>query len=207
MKLNRGMRRSDSEPGTIHGGMTSHPCDAIPTDNTYPSPGDQLQSRRNSRQVAQKARMYAAVTLSRKLTQRLVNKSGDCNVAQSHVTNRKRKYFVDLFTTVVDMRWRWHVVMAATAFLITWSAFAGAWLAMAHFHGDVTERYNDSHQQCISNVYDVRSALLFSIETQTTIGYGSRGLQRSCPEGVVLLMIQSCIGVSIQVRHDTGETQ
>jgi hypothetical protein len=89
--------------------------------------------------------------------------------------------------------------MAAAAFLVTWNGFGVVWLLMAHAHQDIGQTGNDTHAPCIDNVYDFRTALLFSIETQTTIGYGYRGLQKHCSEGILLLMLQSCIGVSIQV--------
>ena len=48
-------------------------------------------------------------------------------------------------------------------------------MCVAYTHGDVWHADNDDDdwQPCISNVHDFRTALLFSIETQTTIGYGS----------------------------------
>jgi len=41
------------------------------------------------------------------------------------------------------------------------------------WHADNDDDDDDDWQPCISNVHDFRTALLFSIETQTTIGYGS----------------------------------
>jgi len=43
-------------------------------------------------------------------------------------------------------------------------------------------------------VYDFPTALLFSIETQQTIGYGYRCMNPSCPHAIALLMLQSCFG-------------
>jgi Inward rectifier potassium channel transmembrane domain len=204
MKVHRVIRRADSVPVAINGDVTSQHSDVRQTENSRDDVISSMTTSikldpRRSRPVAERARMYAAASKSQQPQRRLVSKTGDCNVSQSHVTIRKGKYLADLFTTVVDMRWRWHVIMAATAFLVTWIAFAVAWLAMAHAHHDIGQSGNDTHAPCIDHVYDFRSALLFSMETQTTIGYGYRVLQRHCPEGVLLLMLQSCIGVSMQV--------
>jgi len=47
-------------------------------------------------------------------------------------------------------------------------------------------------------VYDFTTALLFSIETQQTIGFGSRRMNPHCPEAILVMMCQSCFGVIIQ---------
>lgn len=39
------------------------------------------------------------------------------------------------------------------------------------------------------------TAFLFSIETEQTIGYGSRAITAKCPEGAILLQIQSLVGL------------
>jgi hypothetical protein len=208
MKVHRIIRRADSVPAAINGGVTSHHSEVLQTDGSGNDVTSYMTTSTNvlphrSRPVAERARMYAAAAASksRQSQSRLVSKAGDCSVSQSHVTIRKGKYLADLFTTVVDMRWRWHVLMASAAFLVTWSGFGVAWFVMAHAHHDIGRTGNDTHMSCIDNVYDFRTALLFSIETQTTIGYGYRVLQRHCSEGILLLMLQSCIGVSIQVSN------
>jgi len=55
---------------------------------------------------------------------------------------------------------------------------------------------------CVTDcqVYDFTTALLFSIETQQTIGFGSRRTNPDCPEAILVMMCQSCFGVIIQVR-------
>jgi len=42
------------------------------------------------------------------------------------------------------------------------------------------------------------SAFLFSIETQHTIGYGSRATTEECPEAIFVMCLQSIVGVVIQ---------
>ena len=44
-------------------------------------------------------------------------------------------------------------------------------------------------------MYDWSSAFLFSIETEQTIGYGSRAITTKCPEAAIVLQIQSLIGL------------
>jgi len=71
------------------------------------------------------------------------------------------------------MRWRYNVAMFGAAFIVSWTTFAIVWFAISYTHGDCQHADDDDWRPCISNVYDFWSALLFSIETQTTIGYGS----------------------------------
>ena len=43
---------------------------------------------------------------------------------------------------------------------------------------------------CVDDVADFTSAMLFSIETQHTIGYGGRAIRTECPHAIILLMVQ-----------------
>lgn len=147
--------------------------------------------------MAKRGRLFAS-TPSRLHKRRLVQKNGECNVKSRNVTKRKRKYIVDIFTTLVDMRWRYHLLLFALAFIVTWFTFGAIWYGIAISHMDDVYMGNDSWKPCVDNVYDYNSALLFSIETQTTIGYGFRVIQPHCSFGIFVMMVQSCLGLFIQ---------
>ncbi|KAL9696917.1 hypothetical protein quinque_000358 [Culex quinquefasciatus] len=51
---------------------------------------------------------------------------------------------------------------------------------------------------CISSIYSYTSCFLFSLETQHTIGYGSRATNEECPEAIFVMSLQSVHGVMIQ---------
>lgn len=54
------------------------------------------------------------------------------------------------------------------------------------------------HQSvCVYGVNSFTAAFLFSIETQVTIGYGTRAITDKCPEAILLLLIQSLLGLYI----------
>jgi len=129
-----------------------------------------VRDRRVLQTLVSRGRRFAA-----RQTRRIVHKDGSYNIASENVTQRRRRYLADLFTTLVDMRWRYAVAMFGAAFLLSWTTFALAWFGVAYAHGDVRHGAddNDDWRPCVSNVYDFPTALLFSIETQTTIGYGS----------------------------------
>ncbi len=187
--------------------------DSTPTIYAAPSPTQiSLTSllRSVSEAVAERGRSYAS-----RQTRRIILKDGTCNVASRNVTDRKRRYLADLFTTLIDLRWRWHVVMFTLAFVTSWTFFAVIWWTIAAVNGDLEFQQNVEtsvangangsvsglvdHERCIANVDDFRTALLFSIETQTTIGYGWRNTEPYCIIGIVVMMLQACVGVFIQV--------
>jgi potassium inwardly-rectifying channel subfamily J len=54
------------------------------------------------------------------------------------------------------------------------------------------------HVPCVSGLHDYTSAILYSIETQHTIGYGLRHITEQCSFAIGLFMVQSCFGILIQ---------
>ena len=126
------------------------------------------RDRRVLETMADRGRRFAG-----RQRQRVVDKDGLYSVTSQNVTERRRRYLVDIFTTLVDMRWRYIVAVFGATFIVSWTTFAVVWFSIAYAHGDCQHTDDDSWKPCISNVYDFHTALLFSIETQTTIGYGS----------------------------------
>ena len=48
---------------------------------------------------------------SRKLRRRLVYKNGECNISHTNIKKRRRRYLADIFTTLVDIKWRWNLLL------------------------------------------------------------------------------------------------
>ncbi|CAF3754446.1 unnamed protein product [Rotaria sp. Silwood1] len=62
-------------------------------------------------------------------------------------------------------------------------------------HGD----FEPSDQVlCVAGVTTFVGCILFSIETQQTIGYGTRSVTQQCTSGVIVLIVQSWFGLIIQ---------
>ncbi|ESO06688.1 hypothetical protein HELRODRAFT_106279 [Helobdella robusta] len=129
--------------------------------------------------------------------QRLVFKNGECNVNRANIKKRRQRYMADIFTTLVDIKWRWNLLNFVLAFMLSWFIFALLWWLIAFSHGDLDAKSNDK-KLCVQEVRDFLTALLFSIETQQTIGYGSRHTNPHCAEAILVMMFQSCFGVIIQ---------
>lgn len=104
----------------------------------------------------------------------------------------QQRYFHDLFTTVIDAKWRWISVLFSSSFILSWLFFGTLWWLIYYLR-----KKHDSSANCIDNVDSWTGAFLFSLETQTTIGYGGRQVTPECPEGVILLVVQTIIGLLI----------
>lgn len=122
---------------------------------------------------------------------RLVEKNGRCNVEfESKAKHWWFQFFRDIFTTSVDMPWRYNILMVCLGFIITWLAFAGIYYAIAWGRGDFEQLDNSEWSPCFRNFLNWNSALLYSIEAQTTIGFGFRCPTEHCPEAIAFLVIQ-----------------
>ena len=133
---------------------------------------------------------------------RIVTKGGNFNVRLDNVGKRIiQNYFRDAFTTLIDAKWRWSLLIFVMGFMITWLTFALLYWMSSYLHGDTLDSYEEGihgHPPCISNVYDFTSAFLFSVETQHTIGYGYRGTTEECPYVMFFVFAQFIVGVGVQ---------
>lgn len=144
-------------------------------------------------------------TSGRKVRKRAILKNGECNIIQSQIEHKKRiRFLQDLFTTLVDAQWRWTLIMFALAFLLSWLGFGLIWWLIVAAHGDLEHDHLPDKQElsgwtpCVTSIYDYTSCFLFSIETQHTIGYGGRSTTEECPEAIIIMCLQSIIGMMIQ---------
>ncbi|XP_071444378.1 G protein-activated inward rectifier potassium channel 3-like isoform X3 [Hetaerina americana] len=137
---------------------------------------------------------------TRKFRKRVVLKNGDCNVLQTNISKRRLRYLQDIFTTLVDVQWRWTLLVFALSFILSWLAFAVIWWLIAFTHGDLEPGSAESPdwRPCVVELKSFASCFLFSVETQHTIGYGSRSTTEECPEAIFVMCLQSITGVMIQ---------
>nr|XP_023670324.1 inward rectifier potassium channel 4-like [Paramormyrops kingsleyae]XP_023670325.1 inward rectifier potassium channel 4-like [Paramormyrops kingsleyae] len=150
---------------------------------------------------------------SGRLRSRFVKKNGQCNVVFNNMEDKPRRYLADIFTTCVDIRWRYMLMIFTATFLISWLLFGLIFWGVALAHGDfdphpgsfspggVGSRSGGGSGQpwkpCILHVNNFLGAFLFSIETQTTIGYGFRCVTEECPAAVATVVVQSIVGCII----------
>ena len=174
-------------------GLSDTANESASTDTLSMPNNDTTEEDAEMTDVVKRGRVYA-----KRHRRRLVAKNGEVNIVKSRLSQKKRKFVLDLFTTILEIRWRFLLLLFAAGFLVTWFIFALLWWIVLIAHKDHLHKDDDTWQPCMGNVYDFPTALLFSIETQHTIGYGSRVMESKCPEAMILLMLQSCVGVFIQ---------
>ncbi|XP_074511583.1 ATP-sensitive inward rectifier potassium channel 12 [Sebastes fasciatus] len=153
---------------------------------------------------------------------RFVKKNGQCNVLFTNMDEKRQRYLADIFTTCVDTRWRYLLLIFCVSFLVSWLFFGIIFYSVALVHGDFEEQpkvkgdglavgmaglYGPTsghtsggqpqRMPCILHVRGFVGALLFSMETQTTIGYGWRCVTEECPAAVITVVVQSIVGCII----------
>lgn len=127
---------------------------------------------------------------------RLVAKNGTVNLFLDNID--RRQYVRDLFTTMIDIKWRYNLMAAAFGFVFSWLFFACIWYIVLYVHDDLAHENDPAWSPCIVNVNSFSAALLFSIETQSTLGFGSRIISVECPGAIAIFCIQLIFGVVVE---------
>lgn len=125
--------------------------------------------------------------------QRYITKDGKCRVNLGPITDKSR-FISDIFTTLVDLKFRWFLLIFSMCYILTWVGFGSIYFFGAWLRDDIAHVQDPQWKACFANVDSFLSALLLSLESQRTIGYGSRMVTANCPEGTVILMVQSILG-------------
>ncbi|XP_077430702.1 ATP-sensitive inward rectifier potassium channel 14 [Vanacampus margaritifer] len=177
-------------------------------------------SDQDSRSPPSTTNRWRTKRAGRRPRKRFVGKDGRCNVTFVNMSERGQRYLSDLFTTCVDIRWRWMLVIFTLSFLLSWLLFGFAFWLIASAHGDLSvrlvpitatsasgeagpggERGREAaaaaEEPCFLQVNSFMAAFLFSLETQTSIGYGFRSVTEECPLAVAAVVLQCIVGCII----------
>jgi potassium inwardly-rectifying channel subfamily J len=145
---------------------------------------------------------------------RFVNKNGRININYSSLGGVK---YMPSNIVLFIMQAKWWLVLTIVllGFIISWFFFALLYFLVSIEHGDFflnedeevsnnttnyTRQYSKmEREKCVQDVHNFLSALLFSIETQHTIGYGSRYITTECMGGILVLTLQCSLGYLLQV--------
>ncbi|XP_031430431.1 inward rectifier potassium channel 16-like [Clupea harengus] len=126
--------------------------------------------------------------------QRYIQKDGHCNIAFQQTSGNWGHYMVDIYTTLVEIRWRIMFLVFFLAYIMSWLIFGLLYWLIAHVHGDLGE---PNEAPCVANVHSFTGAFLFSMETQATIGYGFRGMTENCMVAIVVVTVQDVLSCFI----------
>ncbi|KAG9342259.1 hypothetical protein JZ751_016761 [Albula glossodonta] len=131
---------------------------------------------------------------------RFIAKNGSCNLAHKNIREQGR-FLQDVFTTLVDLKWRFTLVIFTMTFLCSWLFFAMGWWLVAFAHGDLDSNRapgtDNEMKMCVTQVKSFTSAFLFSIEVQVTIGFGGRMITEQCPTAITMLILQNIASLII----------
>jgi potassium inwardly-rectifying channel subfamily J len=147
---------------------------------------------------------------------RFVDKRSHINVDYSSL-GRVKHMHTNIILFIIQAEWCLVLTFVLFSFLLSWFFFALLYFLVSIEHGDFTlneseqslfdnqtinstrQYFKIEREKCVQDVHNFLSSLLFSIETQHTIGYGSRYITTECMGGILVLTLQSSLGYLLQV--------
>lgn len=124
---------------------------------------------------------------------RFMQKDGRFPVVFQKAPGDRSKYLMDIFTTLVEIRWRVMFLIFSLSYILSWLFFGLCYWLIAHVNGDIADV---DKAPCVDNVRSFTAAFMFSMETQATIGYGFRGMTENCIVAIIVVTVQdvfSCL--------------
>ena len=107
-------------------------------------------------------------------------------------------------------RIKFQFCVVGISLVLSWFTFGCFWFLISYAHGDIDYfdlkmksedvevfKENNNHIPCVTGMSSLIAAFMFSVETQTTIGYGYRFLTEECPEAIFLMCFQGIFGVAM----------
>lgn len=83
-----------------------------------------------------------------------MSKNGACNIGQRKMDHLKVKFLQDIFTTLLDLKWRWVLLIFAMSFFLSWLGFGLLFYLIAIVHGDLDELHLPQFQgECSKTVW------------------------------------------------------
>ncbi|XP_072496638.1 inward rectifier potassium channel 13 [Notamacropus eugenii] len=143
---------------------------------------------------------YTAPLLTQK-HKRIVTKDGHSTLHVYKATGACLARLHDVWGLLIDMQWRWMLLIFSTSFLLHWLFFAIFWYVLADLNGDLGINHDtppENHTICVKYLTSFSAAFCFSVETQLTIGYGTMYPNGNCPRAVFLLAIQMLLGIMLE---------
>ncbi|KAI8783026.1 ATP-sensitive inward rectifier potassium channel 12 [Biomphalaria glabrata] len=128
----------------------------------------------------------------------LLRKEGQSNIAYRGIQKKKVKFLKDLYVTLLDLKWRWAMLILFLGFFLSYFFFSILYFLMSYTHGDITHAGDPNFTPCIYRLDSYWDALLFSIETQSTIGYGTIYPNADCAGTLPVVYLQITCGFLLE---------
>ncbi|NXT82134.1 KCJ13 protein, partial [Zapornia atra] len=132
---------------------------------------------------------------------RMVTKDGHSTFQLDGAQGKGLAYLRDAWGILMEMRWRWMMLVFSASFVIHWLVFAVLWYLLAEMNGDLELDHDappDNHTICVKYITSFTAAFSFSLETQLTIGYGTMFPSGDCPSAIALLAVQMVLGLMLE---------
>ena len=82
-----------------------------------------------------------------KLRKRIVSKKGVVHIGRSHLDRKQqRRILYDFFNTMLDLKWRYVLLIFSLSFILSWLFFAVIWFLIMYLHGDFEEGHLPDQQ-------------------------------------------------------------
>ncbi|EDW77269.2 uncharacterized protein Dwil_GK18176 [Drosophila willistoni] len=104
----------------------------------------------------------------------------------------------------VETDWKYMLTLFLGSYFASWIFFAILCYVVAYYHGDFLfdtingDRLGEGKDPCIFGVRTFVAMLIYSIETQTTLGFGEKYASEECPETIFLFVMQMLCAVAIE---------
>uniref|UniRef100_A0A0B6ZLP1 Inward rectifier potassium channel C-terminal domain-containing protein n=1 Tax=Arion vulgaris TaxID=1028688 RepID=A0A0B6ZLP1_9EUPU len=128
----------------------------------------------------------------------LIRKEGQSNLIFKGIKQKRVRYLKDIYITLLDIKWRWAFLILFSGFLGSYFFFSVIYYLMSYIHGDIANADDPNYTPCIVNLKSYLDALLFSIETQSTLGYGTIYPHAECSGTVPVVFLQITLGFLIE---------
>ena len=156
---------------------------------------DETCDLRRLRQLKERGSSYDSTGI-RRPHERLVFKNGECNITRANIKKRRQRYMADIFTTLVDIKWRWNLLNFVLAFMLSWLIFALVWWLICFSHGDFVHYVppeaagpKRNWKPCVEEVRRVVSLRISCIVVFVIIGRG--WANNSCTNALFCLQYEN----------------
>ncbi|XP_041379402.1 G protein-activated inward rectifier potassium channel 3-like [Gigantopelta aegis] len=128
----------------------------------------------------------------------IVERDGNYRILMTGLSDVQRRYLSDLYITLIDAQWRYVILILFGTFGITYLVFGFFWWFMAYNNNDFENLGNKNHTFCLIGINNFAMSIMFSIETQTSVGYGYAWPNAHCFGTIPIMYIQIVLGFFLE---------